>query len=58
MRRAMAMQYLPPSELVAELHTRVHEAAAIPGLGAVYTTTADGYDVSRATTFSRTQTPG
>ncbi len=53
------MQYLPPSELVAELHTRVHEAAAIPGLGAVYnTTTADGYDVSRATTFSRTETPG
>ena len=51
------MQYLPPSELVAELHTRVHEAAAIPGLGAVYTTT-DGYDVSRATTFSRTETPG
>ena len=48
----MAMQYLPPSELVAELHTRVHEAAAIPGLGAVYTTTADSYyDVSRATTF-------
>eukprot|EP01046_Picozoa_sp_COSAG06_P061215 COSAG06_NODE_13332_length_1267_cov_1.660103_1_plen_386_part_10 len=35
------MRYLPPSDIVAELHAKLHEAAEIPGFGAVFTTTTD-----------------
>jgi hypothetical protein len=35
------MRYLPPSEIVADLHKRLHEAADIDGFGAVFTATTD-----------------
>ena len=35
------MRYLPPSDIVDHLHKKLHEAADIPGFGAVFTATTD-----------------